>query len=198
MAFGSIRVGRIDSTITVNVQNAPAGARLDAWIDFNGDGSWGSPGEHIFASTALNDGDNVLRFDVPSWASPGNAYARFRLSSVGGLGVGGLAADGEVEDYLLTIDPPFRASGQFFERDPIGTAFDGTVMVLAVDLDGDGDVDVLSQSFFDSKIAWFENDGSGGFTSHSIDSVGLFIIDVFAVDVDGDGDVDVLSASLTN
>src|SRR5262249_19509835 len=34
-------------TFPVVVQNAPAGARLDAWIDFNGDGDWSDPGEQI-------------------------------------------------------------------------------------------------------------------------------------------------------
>ena len=33
----------------------------------------------------------------------GNTYARFRLSSAGGLGPAGLAADGEVEDYEITL-----------------------------------------------------------------------------------------------
>ena len=49
--------------------------------------------------------------EMPTWAVPGNTYARFRLSTAGDLGVGGLAADGEVEDYPLTIDPPARAPG---------------------------------------------------------------------------------------
>ena len=35
VAFGAIMVGQLDATVTVNVQNASAGARLDAWIDFN-------------------------------------------------------------------------------------------------------------------------------------------------------------------
>ncbi len=33
--------------------------------------------------------------------------------------------------------------------------------VYAQDLDGDGDMDVLSASHIDDKIAWYENDGSG-------------------------------------
>ena len=47
VTFGTIRVGQLDALVTVNVQNAPSGAKLDAWIDFNGDGSWGGPGERI-------------------------------------------------------------------------------------------------------------------------------------------------------
>ncbi len=30
--------------------------------------------------------------------------------------------------------------------------------VFAVDVDGDGDIDVLSASYYDNKIAWYEND----------------------------------------
>ena len=30
--------------------------------------------------------------------------------------------------------------------------------VFAIDVDGDGDIDVLSASRNDSKIAWYEND----------------------------------------
>ncbi|MCW8816557.1 MAG: hypothetical protein OQK52_01635, partial [Ignavibacteriaceae bacterium] len=39
--------------------------------------------------------------------------------------------------------------------------------VYAVDVDGDGDVDVLSASVFDDKIAWYENDGNENFISHT-------------------------------
>lgn len=40
--------------------------------------------------------------------------------------------------------------------------------VFAADLDGDGDLDVLSSSYEDSKIAWYENNGMGKFSSQQI------------------------------
>jgi hypothetical protein len=80
-SFGSMRVGQLDASVTVNVQSARRGAKLDAWIDFNGDGSWGGPGEHIFDSLNVTEGDNPLMFDVPSWAASGSTFARFRLST---------------------------------------------------------------------------------------------------------------------
>src|SRR5262245_48024575 len=43
VTFGTIRAGALGATATVNVQGGPA--KLDAWIDFNGDGSWGGAGE---------------------------------------------------------------------------------------------------------------------------------------------------------
>ncbi|MCW8809986.1 MAG: T9SS type A sorting domain-containing protein [Ignavibacteriaceae bacterium] len=67
--------------------------------------------------------------------------------------------------------------------------------VYAVDVDGDGDMDVLSASIFDDKIAWYENDGNENFTSHTITTDADGPRSVFAIDVDGDGYMDVLSAS---
>src|SRR5262249_29164946 len=87
--------------VPVNVQNAPAGARLDAWVDFNGDGDFADPGEQIAASLAVAPGDNTLTVAVPAAAPPGATYARFRLSTAGGLAPTGAAADGEVEDFRV-------------------------------------------------------------------------------------------------
>jgi hypothetical protein len=67
--------------------------KLDAWIDFNGDGCWGGPGEQIFASQSVSVGTNNLTFDVPSYAIAGTRYARFRLSTAGGLGTEGPAME---------------------------------------------------------------------------------------------------------
>ncbi|HND53019.1 MAG TPA: Ig-like domain-containing protein, partial [Pirellulaceae bacterium] len=81
----------------------PAGGYLDGWIDFNGDGDWLDAGEAIFARRAVAAGDNSLTFQVPAGATSGLTYARFRLSSAGGLGPTGLASDGEVEDHAVMI-----------------------------------------------------------------------------------------------
>ncbi|MCH8042774.1 MAG: tandem-95 repeat protein, partial [Planctomycetes bacterium] len=196
VTFGSIRVGQLDASVSVNVQNAPAGAKLDAWIDFNGDGNWGGPGEQIFDAAPVSNGDNALQFDVPSWAASGNTFARFRLSTKGDLGVSGSAADGEVEDYRVTIIPPAESSNVYLGQNIISTAANGPTSLFAADVDGDGDIDVLSASQFDDTIAWYENDGSGRFVAHTISTAADFAIRVFAADVDGDGDMDVLSASV--
>ncbi len=83
---------------------SPTGAgKLDAWIDWNLDGSFGGPGEQIFTSQPVVAGDNALSFTVPCTASSGTSYARFRLSSAGGLGSAGAAPDGEVEDYAVAL-----------------------------------------------------------------------------------------------
>ena len=103
VTFGTMRVGALGATATVNVQNAPSGAKLDAWIDFNGDGLWGGPGEQIADSVAVVNGSNTLNFDVTGDALFGTTFARFRLSTAGNLEIGGSTADGEVEDYSVGI-----------------------------------------------------------------------------------------------
>ncbi|MEZ4942952.1 MAG: Calx-beta domain-containing protein [Saprospiraceae bacterium] len=96
--------------ITVNASGA---GRLDAWVDFNANGSFADPGEQIFASQIVAAGNNPLNFNVPPGAVPGNTFARFRLSSAGGLSFTGLAPDGEVEDYQVGI-----VNTQFSINDP--------------------------------------------------------------------------------
>jgi len=90
----------------VNVTlTAPVSGLLDAWVDFNKNGVWDHPAEQIFASQLLLNGPNPgLCFNVPTNAVLGTNFARFRLSSVGGLSPTGLAPDfGEVEDYQVVI-----------------------------------------------------------------------------------------------
>ncbi|MDE0596474.1 MAG: GEVED domain-containing protein [Roseibacillus sp.] len=85
---------------------ASATGMLDAWIDFNKNGSWTDPGEQIYTSAPLGGGVNALNFFVPHGAVTGDTYARFRFSSGGGLSPSGAAQDGEVEDYLIKIKNP--------------------------------------------------------------------------------------------
>ena len=78
----------------------------------------------------------------------------------------------------------------------ISTSADGASSVYAIDMDGDGDMDVLSASSFDNKIAWYANDGSGNMgTEQVISSTAMGAVAVAVADFDGDGDLDVVSAS---
>ncbi|MCK5147239.1 T9SS type A sorting domain-containing protein [bacterium] len=88
-------------TVTASVQGY-----LNAWIDFNRDGDWGDAGEQIFNNRALSGGNNNLSYSVPAGAQSGDTFARFRFSMQGGLSYKGSASDGEVEDYILTIQQP--------------------------------------------------------------------------------------------
>ena len=78
---------------------------LNAWLDFNRNASWNDPGEQIFVDRALVAGTNLLAFTVPANASGGSSAARFRFSTTSGLTPLGEAPNGEVEDYVVTLEP---------------------------------------------------------------------------------------------
>ncbi|WP_417388924.1 GEVED domain-containing protein [Gimesia sp.] len=94
-----------DTASTVTIISSGSGF-IDAWMDFNGDGDWNDPGEKILSSHAVIAGANSVSFVVPpTVGAVANIAARFRLSSAGGLSTTGKAADGEVEDYLVSVLP---------------------------------------------------------------------------------------------
>ncbi len=98
----------------VNVVSSTGGL-LNAWFDFNGNGQFDDPTERISASpnTTLSAGVTTpvcFNHAIPE-TLPATMYARFRISSAGGLSPTGPADDGEVEDYAFdTILPVELAS----------------------------------------------------------------------------------------
>ncbi|MCK4504404.1 MAG: VCBS repeat-containing protein, partial [Candidatus Aegiribacteria sp.] len=71
----------------------------------------------------------------------------------------------------------------------------------AADMDGDGDMDILSDSGYRALIAWFENDGSGGtWDRHDVSSYGEinYPRSCYPVDIDSDGDMDVLGTDCSS
>lgn len=88
--------------------------------------------------------------------------------------------------------------GVFGNQVTISTTATGARAVSAADLDADGDQDVLTSSYSDGRILWFENAGEGEFnTEHSITDVDGTARFVQAADVDSDGDLDILGVSFT-
>ncbi|WP_425618933.1 beta strand repeat-containing protein [Anatilimnocola sp. NA78] len=92
-------VPRFESTITLN---ASAAGIVDVWIDFNRNNTFDA-NERIANGLSVSAGVNTLDVSVPEGAISGTTYARFRISTAGSSLPTGLAADGEVEDYQLTI-----------------------------------------------------------------------------------------------
>ncbi len=87
----------------IKVTASVGGAFLNAWIDFNINGSWADAGEQVFTNKSLIAGDNYLTFIAPSNVVPGQSFARFRFSHQQNLSYTGYASDGEVEDYAVSI-----------------------------------------------------------------------------------------------
>ncbi|TWT50458.1 Bacillopeptidase F precursor [Rubripirellula amarantea] len=115
VSFGLLRIGNVDAEVDIDLQGEP-NAMLDAWIDFDSNGTWDAS-EQIFDSTQISNGLQTLTFAVPETALIGDTYARVRVSSAGDLEPTGFAPDGEVEDYLVTI-------ADFFAKDDVATTIE--------------------------------------------------------------------------
>ena len=92
----------------------------------------------------------------------------------------------------------FGNAREIASKDDPDSPIDGLTDLLTVDVDGDGDTDLLSASTGDGKIAWYENtDGEGSFGPEIL--IGRLRRPAISVgDLDNDGDIDVLAGTLEN
>jgi FG-GAP-like repeat/Secretion system C-terminal sorting domain len=90
-------------------------------------------------------------------------------------------------------------SGVTWSMHEVDDEFNNTHCVYAVDMDDDGDIDLLgaAHTHFDDDIIWWENlDGSGvNWVRHVVTSNFFGAESTYAIDMDGDGDIDVLGAA---
>uniref|UniRef100_UPI0037C5313D GEVED domain-containing protein n=1 Tax=Prosthecobacter sp. TaxID=1965333 RepID=UPI0037C5313D len=105
-------------SITVNVTNTSgATAYLNAWIDFNQNGSLSDPGEQIanntLIATGVSNSNRTVSFTAPASAVLGSAGVRVRLTSTSTPGPTGASGNGEVEDNVATIVAPTTDYGDF-------------------------------------------------------------------------------------
>jgi hypothetical protein len=86
------------------------------------------------------------------------------------------------------------AQVQFVQHQVTNTATNVEEM-YAADIDGDGDIDVLSAKPIADEVSWYRNDGNQNFTAIVISTEADGANAVYAYDMDNDGDMDVLSVS---
>lgn len=88
-------------------------------------------------------------------------------------------------------------SGLRWESHKIDENFNCPVSLFAVDVDSDGDMDVLGAAALADDVTWWENENGSGsvWTKHIIDEEFDAAYSVFATDMDGDNDIDVLGAA---
>ena len=86
--------------------------------------------------------------------------------------------------------------GNFGTMEVIAPAAFAINSIFAVDLDMDDDIDILTSTIADDKMAWFENlDGQGNFSTEIVITTQADGINtVFAADLDNDDDIDALTA----
>jgi hypothetical protein len=147
------------SIVNINVVAPPAGAFIDAFVDWDANGNIEDAGEKFLDRRPVVNGLNTFTFDVPPGAQPGRIYARFRLSFEGGLDCEGPASSGEVEDYVVRIlptAPPAHPSG--LSVAPHGGAnlrfgAGGALEITGITEGGDDGVNLLAPSNVVSRAA---------------------------------------------
>lgn len=109
VSFQSVLVRTDDSTtkasLVVTASLDGTTGFLNAWIDFNNDGSWDGTDEQIVDGLQLNEGLNLLTVTVPQGVAAIGAQVttRFRLSTWQTVAEDGFAQTGEVEDHIVTV-----------------------------------------------------------------------------------------------
>jgi hypothetical protein len=168
----------VDGDADPDVIYASSREDLIVWHENLGNGSFG--------------GSNVISSEVDS---PINLTVA-DLDGDGDLDVLSASEDDDTIAWYENTD----AAGTFGSQRVVTDEADGAMSVWAADIDGDGDVDIISASPGDDTIAWHENqDGRGAFGDRTMISIPNPITSrsnfVSTADLDGDGDLDVLSAS---
>ncbi|MEY4178124.1 MAG: hypothetical protein RLY70_1698, partial [Planctomycetota bacterium] len=153
-----------DTDVTDFVINSTGSGFVDAWIDFNNDGTWQGT-EQVLASFPVVAGSNAVSLDsiTPDGSFIGLVNARFRLSPLGGLTTSGIVAAGEVEDYQISILPGFTPVAV---RDNYQVSEDGMLNVAAASgvLANDTDADSPADSAVGALlISGPSNAAPGGF-----------------------------------
>ena len=104
-----------------------------------------------------------------------------------------LGAD-ETLDYVFWCENDGSPANGTWEKHILPGEFNGARSVSCLDINDDGDMDVLAAAKDGDTIAWWENDGDENFTYHSIDE-DYKAYDVIATDIDGDGDIDIVGVA---
>lgn len=98
--------------------------------------------------------------------------------------------------FILLLSLPGMQFAQInWTQYTIADDFNGADCVYAIDLDTDGDVDVIASAWPAFSIIWWENDGNENFSEHTITSSFNGADWVYAIDMDDDNDVDVLGTA---
>jgi hypothetical protein len=121
------------------------------------------------------------------------------VADVDGDGLLDMIANARSSSSVLWFENDGTPADGGWTSHTVTSAVAGVFTVFPGDINGDGDVDIVSTGHGDDKVSWHENDGSptdGGWTTRTVfDWSGTNPHAVSAADLDGDGDVDVLGGA---
>ena len=99
--------------------------------------------------------------------------------------------------YIYIYSFSILSAQASFNITNLSTNADKAYDVTFADIDNDGDLDIISASYEDDKIAWYENNGAAdpSFSATTISTCADGATSVFVADIDNDGDLDIISSS---
>ena len=186
-------------TRKISVSNDARGARCAIAVDVDNDG------DLDIVSASSTDNTVNLYMNVGSRFLPTALTRNSKGARI--VTAGDIDNDGDIDiiaasyyDNTIGWFENFDSLGSFSKLRPITTKAINAQGITTSDLDGDGDLDVISASSGDNTIAWYENLGGGRFcgVKRVISNTAAGARTVIAADLDGDGDVDLASASKDN
>ncbi|MBR9814373.1 hypothetical protein GYB61_11025, partial [bacterium] len=110
VTFDNLVIGSDNASLSVVVSQANVG-QVNAFVDFDQSNGFGVPSEQVVTNELIDTLAETITFAIPQTAATGDTFARVRLSTVGGDTATGQAADGEVEDYQITLALPTLSIG---------------------------------------------------------------------------------------
>ena len=170
-----VAVEDIDGDGYLDVVSASSSGDYFFWLKNTGNGTFthdviGTRGANNYArDVVIADIDQDGYFDIVGASSGDDTIAWYKQSQSGGVST--------------------------FTENVITTGADNTQSIFAIDLDGDGDIDIISGNYYQGTITWYDNDGYQSFTRRIVSADASAVYEIFAIDMDGDGDIDVVSAS---
>jgi|GEM_PF-5137546 len=195
--------GTFGTTQNATVQTFPARSNNDyseqSLLAFDSDGDGDID---LIHSTRITDDIFLYKND-----GSGNFTTQVTIDSNAPL-VNNIAGIDINEDGRFEIIASLEASDQlvyypnngstFGGRTLVSSSVDGPQTVVTGNIDGDSDIDLLTVSLNDSKVAWYSNNaGSGSFSTQNIISQDLTDpISAIVADLDGDGLLEVIVGTL--
>ncbi|MFH1753896.1 MAG: VCBS repeat-containing protein [Candidatus Omnitrophota bacterium] len=181
---------------------------FDGWIDvLSTDGTdvtwWQSPADNTGIPPVIENqwpALNQRNINTNAFAGSNSVFA-IDIDKDADLDVLSTAGNA-VSLWINEGDPTIAGNWTSNGNNPwnIDTAFFTANSIYAVDMDKDGDIDVLSTAATGNDVSWWENDGApnnDNWTEHTIDGNFNGADSIFVSDLDFDGDLDVMATAGT-